>query len=227
MPVYQLIKEIIFPLPEYAETNGLLAIGGDLCSERLLLAYSNGIFPWYSKDEPILWWSPDPRLVLLPENFKVSKSLRLLIKKNLFTVKLDTNFFEVIKKCADVVRPGQDDTWITNEMIDAYTNLHNLGFAHSVETYYNDKLVGGLYGISLGKAFFGESMFHTMTDASKVALFFLVEKLKKWNFDFIDAQMKTSHLISLGAKEISRKEYLELLKNSLKSKTKKGKWELL
>lgn len=227
MPVYQLIKEIIFPLPEYAETNGLLAIGGDLCSERLLLAYSNGIFPWYSKDEPILWWSPDPRLVLLPENFKVSKSLRLLIKKNLFTVKFDTNFFEVIKKCADVVRTGQDDTWITNEMIDAYTNLHNLGFAHSVETYYNDKLVGGLYGISLGKAFFGESMFHTMTDASKVALFFLVEKLKKWNFDFIDAQMKTSHLISLGAKEISRKEYLELLKNSLKSKTKKGKWELL
>ncbi|MCD6111942.1 MAG: leucyl/phenylalanyl-tRNA--protein transferase [Bacteroidales bacterium] len=227
MPVYQLIKEIIFPLPEYAETNGLLAIGGDLCSERLLLAYSNGIFPWYSKDEPILWWSPDPRLVLLPENFKVSKSLRLLIKKNLFTVKFDTNFFEVIKKCADVVRTGQDDTWITNEMIDAYTNLHNLGFAHSVETYYNDKLVGGLYGISIGKAFFGESMYHTTTDASKVALFFLVEKLKKWNFDFIDAQMKTSHLISLGAKEISRKEYLELLKNSLKSKTKKGKWELL
>lgn len=227
MPVYQLIKEIIFPLPEYAETNGLLAIGGDLCSERLLLAYSNGIFPWYSKDEPILWWSPDPRLVLLPENFKVSKSLRLLIKKNLFTVKFDTNFFEVIKKCADVVRTGQDDTWITNEMIDAYTNLYNLGFAHSVETYYNDKLVGGLYGISIGKAFFGESMYHTTTDASKVALFFLVEKLKKWNFDFIDAQMKTSHLISLGAKEISRKEYLELLKNSLKSKTKKGKWELL
>lgn len=225
MPIFQLVKDIIFPKPELAEPDGLLAIGGDLKPERLLAAYVNGIFPWFSEGNPILWWSPDPRTVLMLNEFKVSKSLLQSIKKNSYEIKFDTNFSEVIKQCAIVERKHEDGTWITKKMIKAYTELHKLGFAHSVETYFEGKLVGGLYGISLGKAFFGESMFHLKTDASKAAIYYLVEKLKTWNFNFIDAQVRTEHLISLGAKEILREIYLELLENSMKVETKIGSWK--
>lgn len=224
MPVYQLRKELIFPNPNEAIKEGLLAVGGDLSIDRILLAYTNGIFPWYSDEEPIMWWSPNPRLVLFPEKLKISKSLNQKIRKGVFEIKFDTNFKEVIDHCSKVPREEQDGTWITEEMKQAYVNLHNEGYAHSVEIYFEGKLVGGLYGLSLGNIFFGESMFHLMTDASKVAFYFLVEKMKKWNFTLIDCQVKTKHLISLGAEEISREQYLKLLNDSLKNKSRIGKW---
>ncbi len=226
MPVFQLPQELIFPDPELAEEDGLLAVGGDLSPERLLLAYSHGIFPWYNEGDPILWWSLNPRLMLFPNQFKCSGSLQRTIKSNKFEVKFDTNFEKVIRNCSKVKRNKQDDTWITQEMTDAYTHLHKLGFAHSVETYFQGKMVGGLYGISIGKVFVGESMFHTMADASKVALYHLVELLKKWDFHFIDAQQPTNLLISLGAEEIERKQYLNLLKKATKYSTHRGKWSL-
>ncbi|MDQ7055667.1 MAG: leucyl/phenylalanyl-tRNA--protein transferase [Persephonella sp.] len=163
-------------------------MGGDLSPERLIFAYSLGIFPWYSEGEPILWWSPDPRMVLFPQNLKVSRSLKKILKKNIFQIEFDTEFERVINMCASVKRKGQTGTWITPEMVEAYTQLHRLGFAHSVEVYKDGELVGGLYGVSLGGVFFGESMFHTVPDASKVAFVHLVERLKQWNFDMIDCQ---------------------------------------
>ena len=225
MPVYQLLKEHnIFPYPEEAIEEGLLAVGGDLSIERLLLAYSQGIFPWYSKDEPILWWSPDPRFVLMPKDFKASKSLSKTINSKKFEIRIDTSFKDVIKKCADVKRTHEKGTWITDEMRKAYIALYKEGYAHSFETYYKDELVGGLYGVSLGKAFFGESMFHTMTDASKVAMYNLVEFAKKNKFKFIDSQVHTEHLESLGGKEIARKQYLKMLALAVKFPTLRGKW---
>ena len=224
MPVYALNKEIIFPDPNLADEQGLLAIGGDLTPERLVLAYANGIFPWYSDGDPILWWSPDPRMVLYPADFKMSKSFRQTLKNSNFEVRFDTDFKNVIDKCAKVPRYGEDGTWITDEMKQAYYSLHKSGLAHSVETYRNNKLVGGLYGISLGRAFFGESMFHIERDASKVALYFLVERVKEWKFRFIDAQIETDHLKSLGAISISRVDYLNILKEVIKWPTKRGKW---
>ncbi len=224
MPVYLLDKRISFPDPNNSNEEGIVAVGGDLSTERLLLAYSMGIFPWYSDESPIIWWSPDPRTLLFPDELKLSKSLLSKINKNIFQVKFDTNFANVIENCANIPRKDQNDTWITQEMKEAYIKLHKKGYCHSVETYFNNKLVGGLYGVSLGKAFFGESMFHLKTDASKVALYFLVKKLKKWNFDFIDVQQETDHLKSLGAKIIDRKKFLFLLKKSNQSPTKKGKW---
>jgi len=221
-----LSDDLMFPNPELADPHGLLAVGGDLSVERLLLAYENAIFPWYSEEQPILWFSPDPRLVLFLKKFKVSKSLKKLINKKVFDTKFDTNFDEVIVQCSKIERKGQDGTWITNDMIDAYINLHNQGYAHSVESYYEGKLVGGLYGVSLGGAFFGESMFNTMTDASKVALYHLVERFIEWEFDFIDSQVVTEHMKSLGAEEITRTKYLELLKNTLKKKAKIGMWKI-
>jgi len=215
MPVFQLSDEILFPDPSLAEPDGLLAVGGDLGPERLLTAYANGIFPWYSEHEPILWWSPDPRLVLFPQKLIVSRSLQQKIKKNVFSVRMDSNFEQVISACAETERRHEDGTWITDEMKIAYIELHRKGFAHSVETYFNGKLVGGLYGVSLGKAFFGESMFHTMTDASKVALYHLVEKAKEFGFIFIDSQVETTHMVSMGAELISRKKYLKLLNEAM------------
>ena len=211
MPVYRLTEKLLFPHPSLATPSGLLAVGGDLTLERLLLAYANGIFPWYSDPDPILWWSPDPRLVLFPGELRISNSLRRTVKKKIFKVTLDGAFGEVIRACGST----REETWLTPEMIEAYERLHEFGFAHSVETFYEGGLVGGLYGVALGRAFFGESMFSVMSDASKVALVFLVEHLSLRGFDFIDCQTPTEHLKSMGAREIPREEFLELLDAAL------------
>ena len=224
MPVFRLPDEHIFPPPDLAEDNGLLAVGGDLSKPRLLLAYSMGIFPWYSEGDPVLWWSPDPRLVLFPDELKISRSLRQTIKKQIFNVTLDTAFEEVIGNCATVRRKDDGGTWITDDMMEAYIRLHRSGFAHSAEAWFDDKLVGGLYGVSLGSAFFGESMFTKKSNASKVAFISLVHQLVKWNFSLIDCQLTTPHLLSLGAREIPRAEFLEMLRTALLQPAKKGKW---
>jgi leucyl/phenylalanyl-tRNA--protein transferase len=215
---------IIFPDPELSDLDGLIAAGGNLEVATLIQAYSKGIFPWYAEGSPILWWSPDPRMVLFPKNFRVSKSLHQTLHSRKFEVRFDTAFNTVIENCAMVKRRGQTDTWITKDMMVAYKRLHNAGYAHSVEVYYGDESVGGLYGVSLGRVFFGESMFYLIKDASKVALYYLVEKLVSWDFDLIDAQQSTSHLKSLGAEEISRKRFLEILKASLEKETIRGSW---
>jgi leucyl/phenylalanyl-tRNA--protein transferase len=224
MAIYLLDENIAFPDPALANREGLLAIGGDLSVERLLLAYRTGLFPWYDEESPILWWSPDPRMVLLPKDFKISKSFRQVINSSSFETKFDTSFEEVINKCAAVSRPSQLGTWITEDMIQAYIDLHNAGYAHSVETYRDGKLVGGLYGVSLGKAFFGESMFFLERDASKVALHALVQRLTSWGFHFIDAQQKTEHLQSLGAMPVRRNEFLIMLDKAIQHKTRTGNW---
>lgn len=207
MPLYQLTEELLFPHPSLADPIGILAIGGDLSPQRLLLAYTHGIFPWYQDPSPILWWSPDPRLVLFPGEIRISHSLRRVLKKEIFTVTVNHAFGEVIRACART----REETWITREMIDAYVALHQLGYAHSFETWHEGMLVGGLYGVGLGRAFFGESMFSTMSDASKVALVHLVNYLTGLGFDFIDCQTATGHLKRLGAREIPRKDFLERL----------------
>ncbi|MGB7949837.1 MAG: leucyl/phenylalanyl-tRNA--protein transferase [Candidatus Binatia bacterium] len=226
MPIFRLVEEPIFPPPDYADPSGLLAVGGDLSSERLLEAYRLGIFPWYSDDQPILWWSPDPRLTLDIADFKISRSLSKTLRRGQFKVTFDREFEEVIQACASVPREAQNGTWITQEMQEAYINLHGLGYAHSVESWLGDKLVGGLYGVSLGKAFFGESMFHLQADASKVALASLVENLKRWEFQFIDAQMTTEHMLRLGAKELPRRVFLKRLQSALRHPTKRGRWRI-
>jgi len=214
----------IFPDPELADEEGFLATGGDLEITTLLMAYSRGIFPWYSEDTPILWWSPHPRMVLFPKHLKVSKSLRQTINRNLYTVSFDMDFPSVIQYCARVPRKDQPGTWLTTEMQSAYIDFHEAGFAHSVETYKDGKLAGGLYGVSLGKAFFGESMFHLERDASKLALYFLVQKLLEWEFDFIDVQISSSHMYSLGAREISRPDFLRMLAGSILKNGHYGSW---
>ncbi len=216
-----------FPHPSTANPDGLLAYGGNLEVDTLLSAYSQGIFPWYGDDSPILWWSPDPRLVLYPDELKISKSLMQKIKKKTFEIRLDENFEMVIRQCAAIDRKGQNGTWITDEMQQAYINLHKAGYAHSVETYYNDTLVGGLYGVSIGGVFFGESMFYLETDASKVALYYLVKLLKKCHYRIIDAQQSTKHLKSLGAREISRNEFLNIIREAITQKGIEGKWKNL
>ena len=201
-----------FPNPCFAleEPNGLLAVGGDLSPARLLNAYRQGIFPWYSDGQPILWWSPAPRAVLFPEQLKIRRSLRKRLRNGGFQLSLDSAFGEVIKACS-AARQHQDGTWITAEMKQAYMHLHRLGFAHSVEVWLDGKLVGGLYGVSMGKVFFGESMFSKERDASKVALVYLVRQLLAWEFALIDCQVGSAHLASLGACEIPRERFLELL----------------
>jgi len=225
MPVYQLLPEVsLFPPTEEAEDDGLLAVGGDLSKERLLAAYSKGIFPWYEVGQPILWWSPDPRLVLTPETLKISRSLRKILRKQQFEIRFDTAFEKVIKACADVRTEQGEGTWIIPEMQQAYTELHQDGFAHSVESWLDGELVGGLYGISLGQCFFGESMFSTRNDSSKVALVALVEFSREVGIRMIDCQMTTPHLLSLGASEIQRKKFLTNLKILLEQPTLKGSW---
>ncbi|SPF33228.1 leucyl/phenylalanyl-tRNA-protein transferase [Syntrophobacter sp. SbD1] len=211
MPVYQLTDELSFPHPSLADPIGLLAIGGDLSPQRLLLAYTHGIFPWYSDPAPMLWWSPDPRLVLFPGELKISRSLKRVIKKQVFTVTMDRAFGEVIVACATT----RKETWITGEMIEAYVALHKLGYAHSFETMHEGRLVGGLYGVAMGRAFFGESMFSIMSDASKVALVYLVHYLEGLGFEFIDCQTTTEHLKRFGARQIPRKEFLQRLARAL------------
>jgi leucyl/phenylalanyl-tRNA--protein transferase len=224
MPVYLLSDEIAFPTPNLASDEGLLAVGGDLCQNRLLLAYSMGIFPWYSQGEPILWWSPNPRLVLYPDELRVSKSLQKTIKKNLFQITLDTAFEQVIAECAKIRRKNNEGTWIVPDMIGAYCQLHSSGYAHSVEAWQDGALVGGLYGVSLGKCFFGESMFTYATNASKVAFVALVDHLASLSFDLIDCQVTTEHLVSFGAREIPREQFLKQLQKSLQAPTRKGPW---
>jgi leucyl/phenylalanyl-tRNA---protein transferase len=226
MPIFRLVEDMVFPPPDYADPSGLIAVGGDLSSERLLEAYRVGIFPWYSDDQPILWWSPDPRFILELDEFKVSRSLQKTLRRKIFQVTFDRVFEEVIAACSVVPRQGQRGTWITQDMRDAYLELHGLGYAHSVESWFGGELAGGLYGVSLGKAFFGESMFHHKTDASKIALATLVEKLKSWGFHFIDSQMTTEHMMSLGAKEVPRRIFLKRLQSALRHSTRRGKWHV-
>ncbi len=192
--------------------NGLLAAGGDLSAARLLEAYHHGIFPWFSEGEPILWWSPDPRMVLLPAKFKLSHSLRKTLRKGHYEIRTDSVFEQVMRACA-APRVGANGTWINEEMIAAYCELHRMGYAHSVETWMDGELVGGLYGMALGRMFFGESMFSHKTDTSKIALAHLCAQLDRWNFGMIDCQMNTPHLTSLGAREIPRKEFIARLQD--------------
>ncbi|RMG72290.1 MAG: leucyl/phenylalanyl-tRNA--protein transferase [Nitrospirae bacterium] len=226
VPIFYLTEELVFPPPELAEYDGLLAVGGDLSPERLLLAYREGIFPWFTEDTEILWWSPEPRLVLFPEELKVSRSLRQVIKKETYRVSFDKAFSETIRLCARVHRQKDGDTWITESMVEAYIRLHELGYAHSVEAWHEGRLVGGLYGVSLGRAFFGESMFTLMPNASKVAFVFLVKQIKQWGFNLVDCQVTTEHLKRFGAREIKRAEFLRLLKDSLNYPTRRGRWRL-
>ncbi len=221
-----------FPDPCYAleEPNGLLAVGGDLSPARLLNAYRQGIFPWYSQEEPILWWSPNPRAILLPEQFHLSRSLRKKLRKRSFRITLDTAFERVIEACS-ATRTGRDGsqsgTWITEEMKLAYNTLHRIGFAHSVECWQGEELVGGLYGVSMGKVFFGESMFSRCTDASKVAFAHLTEQLRRWDFALIDCQVYSDHLASLGAFEIPRDTFLAMLDQHCEPiESHQGMWQL-
>ncbi len=225
MTVYLLPKEPIFPPVEDAEDDGLIAIGGDLSVERLIEAYASGIFPWFMEEDEVYWYSPNPRLVLYPDKFRKSESLNRILRSDWFEVRFDTRFDEVIKVCASIERPGEHGTWISEEFINAYTKLHHLGLAHSVETYFQGKLVGGLYGISLGSAFFGESMFYKKANASKVAFAFLVEYCRRLEFKFIDCQVESNHLIKLGATPIPRANYLKLLEEALNTPTMNKYWK--
>jgi leucyl/phenylalanyl-tRNA--protein transferase len=211
-PIYFLDERLVFPPVEYASRDGLLAVGGDLSPERLLLAYQSGIFPWFNDDSLILWWSPDPRMVLFPEKVKISKSMRRILQKGHFRITKNKEFEAVIRHCATAPRPGQDGTWITENMVQAYIALHHKGIAHSYEVWEADELVGGLYGIDLGHIFCGESMFSVQTNASKFAYIKLAEELQEKNYYLIDCQNYTKHLESLGAEEIPRAEYLKILK---------------
>jgi leucyl/phenylalanyl-tRNA---protein transferase len=224
MYIYQLNDSIVFPPAHAAIAEGLLAIGGDLKPERLIKAYSEGIFPWYEEDQPILWWSPDPRLILKPDDVYVSKSLKKAIREKHFEISFDAHFEAVIDACANTLREGSEGTWITPELSSAFIELHKMGLAHSVEAIKDGKLVGGLYGLSLGTAFFGESMFHTEKDASKVAFVYLVDFLRANGFELIDAQQDTPHLRSFGAKTIARSSFLEILKTIIANPSLVGNW---
>jgi len=224
MPLFQLSDQVSFPPPQLSREDGLLALGGDLAVDRLILAYSMGIFPWYSPGEPILWWSPDPRLVLYPEKLVVNRSLRKTMKRGLYRVTMDRAFSHVISHCASIKRAEEEGTWIVDEMQEAYTALHKAGYAHSVEAWEGDELVGGLYGVSLGRAFFGESMFARKPDASKLCFAQLVLFLQNEGFDFIDCQVTTDHLLRFGAEEIPRARFLEELAEALKGEDRTGSW---
>ena len=226
MPIFILTSDLKFPPVHLATPEGLLCVGGDLSPSRLLLAYQSGIFPWYSDDEPILWWSPDPRLVLYPKELKISRSLNKTIRKVGYRVTMDICFQHTIESCAHAKRKEAHGTWITPEMAQAYARLHEMGYAHSVETWYQGKIVGGLYGVSLGRCFFGESMFSIMPDASKVALVALRNFLHDRNFKLIDCQLPTDHLIRMGARKVSRKVFISELNQSLQHPTLKGPWHL-
>ena len=213
-----------FPNPREAGEEGLLAFGGDLNPHRILKAYREGIFPWFNPGDPILWWSPNPRMILYPQDFKSNKSFKRILRNKGFEVRFDNNFEEVINYCGSVPREGQEGTWLTKEMKEAYLELHHMGFAHSVETYYNNELVGGLYGIAMGGGFFGESMFSLMPDASKVSIKALSSICVKKSYDFIDCQVETAHLIRWGAKLVERDVFLDGLEKTLEKSTDFGSW---
>jgi leucyl/phenylalanyl-tRNA--protein transferase len=215
-----------FPPAEQAllKPNGLLAAGGDLSAQRLLDAYRHGIFPWFNVGEPILWWSPDPRMVLIPEEFKISKSLRKTLRNKCYEVRVDSAFKQVMRACA-APRREQAGTWIHEDMIAAYTGLHQMGAAHSVETWMNGSLVGGLYGIAIGRMFYGESMFSHATDASKIAIAHLAAQLQRWGYGMIDCQMNTPHLASLGAREIPRAEFMHRLRELIHYPNTSQRWQ--
>ncbi len=207
-------KQLYFPDVKTANQDGILAVGGDLSAERLILAYKSGIFPWYNEGEPVIWYSPDPRMVLFPEELKVSKSMRLLLKKNIFSITYNQNFSEVIHQCKIIDRKDQPGTWITDDMEKAYNQLHHLGYAKSVEVWQEKQLVGGLYGIDLGNIFCGESMFSKTSNASKAAFIYLSQKLADERYKLIDCQVYNKHLASLGAREIPRKEFIKILSST-------------
>lgn len=213
-------EQLCFPDTSSAldDPNGLLAVGGDLSPARLVAAYSRGIFPWYSAGQPILWWSPSPRMVLQPQNLHVGRSNRKLLANHPFTIKIDTAFAQVIAHCAEVLRCEQDGTWITQEIQHAYVRMHQLGYAHSIESWLDGELVGGLYGIAIGKAFFGESMFSLVSGASKVAFLSIAQQLQEWNYELIDCQIYTDYLASFGAEEVPREQFEALLNSALKDK---------
>jgi leucyl/phenylalanyl-tRNA---protein transferase len=224
--IFRLDQRLRFPPPELAEQSGLLAVGGDLRPERLVLAYGMGIFPWYSDETPILWHSPDPRMVLRARELQVGRSLSKTMRRDLYAVRLDTAFRAVVEACAAVPRPGEGGTWITAKMIDAYEELHRRGVAHSAEAWKDGELAGGLYGVSLGGAFFGESMFARAPDASKVAFVTLVRHLSAWGIDLVDCQVRTDHLARFGASEWPRPRFLAALEEALKKPTRLGPWRL-
>ncbi|MCB9639649.1 MAG: leucyl/phenylalanyl-tRNA--protein transferase [Myxococcales bacterium] len=224
MPIYLLDRRLVFPDPSDAPSYGPLAVGGDLRPERLELAYRSGIFPWYSQGQPILWYSPDPRFVLWAEDLLINRSLRKHIRKHPYTLRMDTAFPQVIEACSKIPRPGQDGTWITREMKEAYIKLHQRGLAHSIEAWHEEQLVGGLYGISMGGAFFGESMFATAPDASKIAFVAAVQQLLRWGIPLVDCQVHTEHLERFGAEEWPRDAYLAVLQDALLRPTKPGPW---
>lgn len=217
MPVWQLDQRLLFPDPSMADPDGLLAIGGDLSQERLVLAYRSGIFPWFTHDDEPFWFSPDPRCVLLFDALKISASMGSLMKKHAFRVTVDHDFQQVITQCASIPRKHDDDTWIDGHFMEAYTSLHHSGIAHSVEAWENDQLAGGLYGLTLGSCFFGESMFSRKSNASKYAFIHLVQHLQASGYSFIDCQIYNTHLASLGAKNITRDAYLHMLSDALKN----------
>ena len=210
--MYYVFNDLFFPPVTEADEDGILAIGGDLNPERLQLAYKSGIFPWFNEGEPILWWSPDPRMVLFLDELIVSKSMRNILNRNQFKITFNQNFAAVISNCQKIKRDGQNGTWISNEMIDAYCKLNELGIAKSVEVWQDEVLVGGLYGIDLGHVFCGESMFSKVSNASKAAFISLVNKLKKENYELLDCQVYNPHLESLGCREIDREEFMSILK---------------
>lgn len=223
MPIFRLTSKISFPPPQAASSEGILAVGGDLTPERLLEAYRQGIFPWYADSEPIIWWSPHPRCVLFPEEIKVSRTMKQILRQKRFAITFDRKFPLVIASCQKK-RPGQAGTWITEEMREAYLKLHEMGYAHSVEAWYDGNLAGGLYGVSLGRCFFGESMFSQISNASKAAFITLVKYLQEKGFGLIDCQVRSDHLLSLGAREIPRDVFLTLLQHLLSRETFRGDW---
>ena len=226
MPIFRLDQRLLFPPPEAAEADGLLAVGGDLSPERLLLAYSMGIFPWFSEGQPILWHSPDPRFVLEADAIHVPRSLEKRLRRGEYEVRFDTAFSEVLRACGEADRPGQGGTWITSGMVEAYERLFELGFAHSAEAWRDGELVGGLYGVSLGGAYFGESMFATAPDASKCAFVVLARTLATWGIPLIDCQVRTDHLARFGAEDWPREEFLAALEGALAAPTRRGRWRV-
>jgi leucyl/phenylalanyl-tRNA--protein transferase len=223
MPIFALNEQIIFPPVNLAERSGILAVGGDLSPERLIEAYRRGIFPWYSEGDPIIWWSPDPRFVLFPAETYISKTMRQVLRRKVFEVSFDRDFRAVMRGCQGP-RKREKGTWITEEMMEAYIRLHESGIAHSIETWQNGELTGGLYGISLGRCFFGESMFTRVSNASKAAFITLSMRLRELGFVIIDCQVYTPHLESLGARHITRDEYIAILEEGLKYETIQGSW---